>query len=88
MRFNRHDLLYRLRHTLVFSFFFRRGASGAEFTRSRREWTPNSFCTVIQIKRKLNENENESGGTCEGGAKRHPVGRFPRFVFVFVLIYV
>ena len=42
----------------------------------------------IQIRSKLNENENESGRTCEGGAKRPPVGRFTRFVFVFAFVFV
>ena len=44
------------------------------------------------IRTKLNENEcenkNESGGTCEGGAKRPHVGVFTRFVFVFVVVFV
>ena len=37
-----------------------------------------------------NESKNASGGTCEGGAKRPPVGCFTSCVvaFVFVLIYV
>ena len=35
-----------------------------------------------------NESENESGGTCEGGAKRPPVGSFTRFVFGFVFVFV
>ena len=36
------------------------------------------------------EKGNESGGTCEGGAKRPLVVCFPRFVsgFVFVLVYI
>ena len=46
----------------------------------------------VKINANYNENENgnECGGTCEGGAKRPPVGCFPRcvFSFVFVLIYV
>ena len=35
-----------------------------------------------------NETENKSGGTCEGGAKRPPVGSFTRFVFGFVFVFV
>ena len=34
------------------------------------------------------ENKNASGGTCARGAKRPRVGRLPRCVFVFAVIYV
>ena len=48
--------------------------------------------THIRTKLNKNENEcenkNESGGTCEGGAKRPHVGVFTRFIVVFVFIYV
>ena len=44
----------------------------------------------FNVNQNENENKNASGGTCEGIAKRPPVGCFTRcvFVFVFVLIYV
>ena len=44
----------------------------------------------FNVNQNENENKNASGGTCEGGAKRPPVGCFTRcalFLF-FVLIYV
>ena len=52
------------------------GAAGGEFK--------------FNVNQNENENKNASGGTCEGGAKRPPVGCFTRcvFVFVFVSIYV
>ena len=50
--------------------------------------------SLLKFKLNVNQNEyvngNESGATCEWGAKRPLVGVFPRFVsvYVFVLIYV
>ena len=38
----------------------------------------------FNVNQNENENKNASGGTCEGGAKRPPVGCFTRCVFVFV----
>ena len=35
-----------------------------------------------------NKNGNESGRTCEGGAKRPPVGSFTCFVFGFVFVLI
>ena len=80
MRFDRHDLIYRLKQSWFFSIFFVR-------RRRRRRRRRQLLSLLIQIKRKLKRQRKQKlngGSNLRGGASRPP-RRFPRLRFCFRL---
>ena len=74
-------------HFVFCDFFFVRCFS---VVAGLREPVFSRFVSWFTLNRNWNENgcENESGGTCEGSAKRPRVGRSTRFVFEFVFVSI
>ena len=81
MRFDRHDLIYRLNYSWFFSIFFDRRRRSRRHRRRRQ-----LLSLLIQIKRKLKRRRKRPTGR----ALRAPLAGSPAcvFAFVFVLIYV